>query len=143
MDEDLGFTVADFYNRSDGDVLLLRTPSRRSIRRLQEMFLRLAQNPGLRLKLSEEIGIPIGGVAEVVAECDEQVGDLDKGIHVRQQSNELPILHWRRGPSGWQWCAELMQPLIEKDRAGHQYLGQSSSDDGDIEVEFDPASRTT
>jgi hypothetical protein len=146
MGDDSGFSVADFYNRSDGDILLLRTPSVSSIELLQAMFTRLAQNPGLRLDLSTEIGMPIGGVGEVIAECDERIGDFDKAIHIKKRRDGLPTLHWRRGPSGWQWCAELMQPLIDGGRAGkgqgHQYLAQSSVDDADIEVDFDPASGT-
>ena len=48
MANELSFTVADFYERSDGRVLLLRIASSESILQLQELFTRLARAPGLR-----------------------------------------------------------------------------------------------
>ena len=132
-----GFTVAQLYEGADGLTLLLRTSSVGSIERLQQTFTRLADNPGLRLDLCDEIGTPIHGVIRVILECDEGVGDFDKSLRVKRvRKATLPSIEWRRGASGWQWCAELMQPLIDHEGSGHQYLSQSLSDDAGVEVDF-------
>jgi hypothetical protein len=130
------FDVADLYERSDGLVLLLRTTSLEAIAELRDLFTRLAETPGLQVDLASEIGTKIGGTSSAVMECAEGIGFGAKGIHVkRERGADLPKFLWRLSPDGWQRCAEMMEPLLEPG-SGHQYLGQGSADDADVEVDF-------
>ena len=44
---------------------------------------------------------------------------------------------WSRGPSGWEWCAELVDPLLSSAATGHfQYMTQSAWDETEIKLEY-------
>jgi hypothetical protein len=120
-----------YYRASDGPWIMLWGPMDAEFGKLQSTFFWLSEHPGESVAVHELPFIASFGGLEVAA-----ITSSTRFTHVAESQGIRRIpnvsdLHfsWRRNPEGWDYLGHLIEGIVSKDKACHQYLTRYPDED--------------
>lgn len=124
-----------FYEGSDGPRIMLFGPAHMDLHGLQSLFRKLAGGEGPFELHSLPFIKPFGGV-KITAICSGSIFEergKAQGI-TKIRSAGANQYEWRRTAEGWDYLAELIDPLVKEGAQGHQYLTRYPGEDAIVVV---------
>jgi len=124
-----------YYSGSDGPRIMLFGPANVDFRPLQELFRALSRNEG-PFEMHNLDNIVVFGGTRIVASCSGSrfKDPSGKPQGIRRTGDSENHFIWQKTAEGWDYLAELIEPLVSGSRSGHQYLSSYPSEDAIVVV---------
>lgn len=120
----------ELYAGGYGPTIRISASEPDDLLRLLDLFSRLGSGLLGECELCEWLGVRPSGLARVdMAVAGREFG---KSLSSTRAGNFV----WSRSPSGWEWCADQIEGLVEHDEPAHQYLTAEGVDDALVEVSY-------
>lgn len=121
-----------YYDASDGPRIMLFGPLEADFRSIQELFLSISHSPQMVVELhSQPFVVPFGEVRLTLTNTGTffpRSHDAKCGIRRVQDAKRVEFT-WGRTSEGWDYLAELIDPIVNDRSPGHQYLTSYPSED--------------
>lgn len=123
-----------FYDASDGPRIMLFGSLHCDIAPLSELFRSLSGGMGPYQLETQAFVQPVDNVRIRLICGNTVIGQKRVGCWqgVRRTQPGASDFEWQRGPEGWDYLAELIEPFLEKSSPGHQYLSAYPKEDAII-----------
>ncbi len=133
--------LVDYYEGAYGPTLLIALHSLDDCLKLRAIFLGLADQTLLEVKLSETEFFRLQGVKDVILRITWGPSEDGKSLRRIDSAPGLPEFEWCNSQGGWRRCVGLLDGLSGP---SHQYVTTEGVDDVLVQVSFmeDLTSRT-
>ena len=120
-----------YYDASDGPRVMIFGPLDADFGSLQRLFTRLSGSPSEPCELDQQPFIAaFGGTKITLASSGPMFAQKGHATGIRRVKAAIgPAFEWRRTNEGWDYLAKLIEPIVTKGHAGHQYLTSYPSED--------------
>ncbi len=126
-----------YYDASDGPRLMIFGPAGADFAALRQLFKEMSLSPGQTVALHEKSFVAaFGGTALTLlstGSSDSTNRGFQQGVR-RVVNTTTPVFQWMRSTEGWDYLAELIEPLATRVSSGHQYLTRYPDEDAIVVV---------
>jgi len=124
----------DLHGGAYGPTVLIYSDLRDDLLALRGVFGRLSSRECDEVCLGAALGAATTGLKDLeLTATDEHPSGAVRRI---ERGSDLPFLRWECVPDDWDWCAKLVDALVERGAPAHQYLTTEGVGDALVQVEF-------
>ena len=128
--------LVDYYDGAYGATIRIDGQVREALIKVRKIFADLAEGKIDQISLREVEAVTMKGIEDLCLRSVPEGKESRKTLELVGGSLGHALFRWSRSPSGWQVCVELIEPLIERAKPGHQYLTAEGVDDAVVEVAY-------
>lgn len=128
--------LLDYYSGAYGPTLRIGVPSIEALKRLEELFLKLAETNGHVADFARLNNVRVLGLDHFLLCSTPNTPESEKKLKRVSSDMTKPGFEWAMSPNEWKRVASLIGSLLEKKSPGHQYLTKEGVDDALVELAF-------
>ena len=128
----------DYYESSDGHIIILVSKTESSIELLRDIVKQLVAEDQLEIDLGAEPGIELLGLTSfVLMSNDLKDKTFEQSVFIKRvRGKDEPQAGWVKSRERWKDTLELIDGLIASGGGKHQYLEEPFSEDAVIELSY-------